>query len=359
MRRARRHVGVGTLLFLMLGVLLTSPMSSTVRAEDDVAAPVYFDATGQVLSDPFLTGWEDLGGTQLSGRPVSGTVQSTESWQQWFEYTRLQAPGASLDSTTPEAITTTALGSDLARQLGLTRWHPAFQPVAPEVPEGTRYFETTQHTLANAFLQNWEKDDMGERLGAPISQEFSVGETSYQFFERGALSWHPEHAVGLLPLGYLDAAVHGTLQLDTPKPDGVQVWNESPSGGGDAVTGYGRWIDVNLSTYTMTAYEGSTPVLSTAIVDGGAGYETVTGTFNIYWKLPSQTMRGTNLDGSEYVTEDVPYVMYFYADYALHGAYWRSSFGYSGSHGCVNMDVGSAAWLFGWASEGTLVEVHY
>ena len=61
MRRARRHVGVGTLLFLMLGVLLTSPMSSTVRAEDDVAAPVYFDATGQVLSDPFLTGWEDLG----------------------------------------------------------------------------------------------------------------------------------------------------------------------------------------------------------------------------------------------------------------------------------------------------------
>jgi lipoprotein-anchoring transpeptidase ErfK/SrfK len=69
-------------------------------------------------------------------------------------------------------------------------------------------------------------------------------------------------------------------------------------------------------------------------------------------------MRGFNLDGSEYVTEDVPYVMYFYSDFAIHGAYWRSSFGYSGSHGCVNTPVGDAAWLYDWAPYGTRVEVH-
>ena len=34
----------------------------------------------------------------------------------------------------------------------------------------------------------------------------------------------------------------------------------------------------------------------------------------------TMTMRGLNTDGTEYVTPDVPWVMYYYADYALHGA---------------------------------------
>ena len=35
------------------------------------------------------------------------------------------------------------------------------------------------------------------------------------------------------------------------------------------------------------------------------------------------------------------------------------TFCWSGAKWVVNMDVGSAAWLYGWATEGTLVEVHY
>jgi lipoprotein-anchoring transpeptidase ErfK/SrfK len=51
--------------------------------------------------------------------------------------------------------------------------------------------------------------------------------------------------------------------------------------------------------------------------------------------------------------------MYFFADFAIHGAYWRSSFGYSASHGCVNVPVADSAWLYAWAPIGTRVEVHY
>ena len=95
------------------------------------------------------------------------------------------------------------------------------------------------------------------------------------------------------------------------------------------------------------------------IVDGAPETPTATGTFYTFWKLETQTMRGRNTDGSEYIQEDVPWVMYFFADFAVHGSYWRSSFGYSGSHGCVNVPVADAAWLYAWAPLGTRVEVHY
>ncbi|WP_371151810.1 L,D-transpeptidase family protein [Buchananella felis] len=124
-----------------------------------------------------------------------------------------------------------------------------------------------------------------------------------------------------------------------------------------------KWIDVNLSNHTVTAYEGATPVYGPVwMVDGADVTPTVTGTFRVWGKYASQTMRGENYDGTPYVTENVPWILYFYSGYALHGAYWRDSFGYAGadgSHGCVNMPVGDAKWFYDWASVGTVVASHY
>ena len=120
-----------------------------------------------------------------------------------------------------------------------------------------------------------------------------------------------------------------------------------------------KWIDINLSNKTVTAYEGATVVHGpVSIVDGAAATPTVTGTYHIYLKHRVQTMQGENADGSTYVTEDVPWVSYFYSGYAFHGAPWRSSFGYSGSHGCINMPVSEAEWIYNWAEEGTTVVSH-
>ena len=121
-----------------------------------------------------------------------------------------------------------------------------------------------------------------------------------------------------------------------------------------------KWVDVNLSDHTMTAYVGAEKVLGPiAMVDGSSDFPTVTGTYHVYLKYEKMDMRGYNADGSKYLTEDVPWVSFFSGGIALHGAYWRSSFGYSDSHGCVNLPVDIAKWVYDFAPVGTPVVSHF
>ncbi len=120
----------------------------------------------------------------------------------------------------------------------------------------------------------------------------------------------------------------------------------------------GRWIDVNLTTQTLVAYEGETPVMQSLISSGMWQFPTVTGEFRTWMKYESQDMTGYHL-GYNYRLDDVPYVMYFFEDYAIHGAYWHNNFGTPMSHGCVNVTPLDAEWLFNWAPIGTVVKVHH
>jgi lipoprotein-anchoring transpeptidase ErfK/SrfK len=128
-----------------------------------------------------------------------------------------------------------------------------------------------------------------------------------------------------------------------------------------------KWIDVDLSTQTLIAYEGEVEVFRTTVSTGAALTPTVQGRFRIFHKLLLQTMVG-----ADYVQPNVPYVMYFYGAYSIHGAYWHNDFGRARSHGCINLRVPDAKWLFEWADPplpagasevwesagGTLVVVH-
>jgi lipoprotein-anchoring transpeptidase ErfK/SrfK len=115
-----------------------------------------------------------------------------------------------------------------------------------------------------------------------------------------------------------------------------------------------RWIDVDLTNQRVYAYEGDVIANSFIVSTGTWLTPTVTGQYNIYVKY-----RSTKMSGPGYYLPDVPYVMYFYKGYGLHGTYWHNNFGTPMSHGCVNLKTDEAAWLFGWASVGTLVNVHY
>ncbi len=119
-----------------------------------------------------------------------------------------------------------------------------------------------------------------------------------------------------------------------------------------------RWINVNLSTQTLVAYEGDNPVFETLVSSGLPQWPTVVGQFRTYMKYESQTMNGYLL-GYDYYLPDVPFVMYFFEDYAIHGTYWHNSFGTPMSHGCVNISTPDAQWLFNWAPVGTFVNVTY
>jgi len=119
-----------------------------------------------------------------------------------------------------------------------------------------------------------------------------------------------------------------------------------------------KWIDINQSTFLVTLYEGTTQIRQILAVTGAPATPTHNGTFYIYLRYTTQTMRGYNADGTRYVSPDVPWVSYFNGSEALHGAPWRSSFGYRASHGCINLPVPEAKFIFDWAPLGTMVVVH-
>jgi lipoprotein-anchoring transpeptidase ErfK/SrfK len=116
----------------------------------------------------------------------------------------------------------------------------------------------------------------------------------------------------------------------------------------------GRWIDVDLGAQRLTAYVGNTPVRSTLVSTGLPRTPTPTGRYRIYVKYVSTLMSGPG-----YYLPNVPYTMYFYRGYSLHGTYWHSNFGRPMSHGCINLPTPEARWLYNWASVGTLVNIHY
>jgi len=115
----------------------------------------------------------------------------------------------------------------------------------------------------------------------------------------------------------------------------------------------GKWIDVNLATQGLVAYEGQRPVYWATVSTGTAWTPTVKGRFRIYSKLRSGTMAGPG-----YYLPNVPHIMNFYGGYSIHGTYWHNSFGQPMSHGCVNMRTSDAQWVYNWAPVGTLVVVH-
>ncbi|WP_017653510.1 L,D-transpeptidase [Fortiea contorta] len=113
-----------------------------------------------------------------------------------------------------------------------------------------------------------------------------------------------------------------------------------------------RRIEVDLSQQRLSAWEGDTLVYSYRISTGKRRTPTPIGRFRINSKYRINRMRGRGYDIS-----DVPYAMYFYRGYAIHGAYWHNNFGTPVSHGCVNLRVKQARQLYKWAKIGTLVVV--
>jgi hypothetical protein len=118
-----------------------------------------------------------------------------------------------------------------------------------------------------------------------------------------------------------------------------------------------RWIDVDLASQTLVAYEGTKPVYATLVSTGkGAqGTDTATprGVHRIWVKLLSSDMDNLDVpddaagaDDKRYSLEDVPYVQFFDRAVGLHGAFWHDGFGRPRSHGCVNLAPEDARWLF-------------
>jgi hypothetical protein len=128
-----------------------------------------------------------------------------------------------------------------------------------------------------------------------------------------------------------------------------------------------RWIDVNLTQQSVTAYEGERPVYMTYTSSGRPGWETHEGIQRILWRKESETMDSASLLGRDaarasYRIENVRWTQYFTSDgQAIHENFWRDPalFGIPSSHGCLGMAAGDALWYWLWAGQGTPLSVHY
>ena len=79
------------------------------------------------------------------------------------------------------------------------------------------------------------------------------------------------------------------------------------------------------------------------------------GTFFVHTKYQSQTMRG-----EDYVTPNVPWVTYYNQGEGFHGAPWNTAGIASGtpkSHGCTNMHVEDAKWVYDFLPIGAMVQI--
>jgi lipoprotein-anchoring transpeptidase ErfK/SrfK len=143
--------------------------------------------------------------------------------------------------------------------------------------------------------------------------------------------------------------------LDRPNVRQVEINTQIPEG-----VKANRWIEINLYEQTMAVYDEQELVFAALIATGDEPYFTQPGTFQIYQKKPTENMQGAfAADKSDfYYLEDVPWTMYYDQARALHGAYWRTLFGYPQSHGCVNLSISDSRWIYDWANEGDWVYVH-
>ena len=127
-----------------------------------------------------------------------------------------------------------------------------------------------------------------------------------------------------------------------------------------------RWIDVDLDTQILVAYEGDLPVYATLVSTGLKDTPTETGVYRVWKKVAETDMKG--LSGEDpYSVATVPWTQFFSPEkgLALHTAYWHDRFGIQKSHGCVNLAPRDARWLYfftdpqvppGWSMAAGVVE---
>jgi hypothetical protein len=121
-----------------------------------------------------------------------------------------------------------------------------------------------------------------------------------------------------------------------------------------------RWLDVDLSGQILAVFENCLPVFATLISSAKAPAVTPQGVFSIFYKEESLPLYANERSASSeaFYLSDVPWLMFYHANWAIHGAYWHDHFGEPWSHGCINVSPYDARWLYEWTKLGDMIVIH-
>lgn len=378
--------------WLAIGLTLAAAAAfvAPVATAQDWSAPrtVWVEEAGHTVDGLFLDAWRAH--KALLGKPITeeitaeapiGLDRDEKHIVQYYENLALVYLPEDDDGEVVQAL---PLGRQTLQEDRQRR--PSLRLPAPQtcgdVGESDCVEFDSGFTLRGGFKTYWGEHGGEPLLGEPISEElFDADGATTQYFERVVLRWTEEDGVEPRAIGR-EAA--GRLKLEREpivQPDGIPVYDEAlfvepepqivQRDGADSVGGVGaigpgpqqggyKEIVVSISQQTMWAYENGELVI-TSLVSTGIGEvpETVTptGHFQILTKFETETMEGT-ISGEHYRVEDVPSVMYFDNNgNALHGTYWHNNFGTPMSHGCVNLPLDIASFLYTWTEIGTPVSI--
>jgi hypothetical protein len=124
------------------------------------------------------------------------------------------------------------------------------------------------------------------------------------------------------------------------------------------VTAPNRRIEISIGKQQLYMYENEKLIKTITVGTGVPGADTPPGQYEVLYKMPKTRMQGVNPSGARYDLPDVPWVLPFMGDYAIHGVYWRNNFGTTASNGCVGMTVEEAKMLYDWADVGTPIRIY-
>lgn len=322
-------------------------------------AKVYFPDYGQFVANPLLRFWRVNGTYQSFGGPIARAgLDAQGRTVQYFEKMAL-AYYPEMAGTAWE-VRPYDIGRKYLETLpAAARQDFPYAPVAPVSNTATRrYFPQTGHILSAGFLNLYNNAGGLFSWGYPLSEEFSRplfdGKVyTLQLFERGRMAWRPDIGPEIDPHFGTDMAnllgADTAVELNDARLPVYSTW------------AWEHWVDINLSRQNETFYEGDVPVRTNLVTTGKPGYSTPTGTFQILWRVYNEHMVGGSIGAGDYYDlYNVLYTQYFTGQgHALHYAWWRTVFGVTGSHGCVNQDYDSSLFAWNWLTIGSRVSIHY
>jgi len=188
---------------------------------------------------------------------------------------------------------------------------------------------------------------------------------------------HP-HKLTLLVLVVIAVFIgfkFGTSGSSTPSASGSSNANTAASLSSDksnhcATNTLAQFVVVSIGQRRMWACQGKQAVYTSPVVTGMqnlAADLTPTGTYHVYAKQADVTLTGSDTTGnwSDPVHYWMPFLDNQYGTYGFHDATWRSNSAFGNispassdaSHGCVELPLGAAQWLYGWIQVGATVTI--
>jgi hypothetical protein len=380
---ARPQIRVGlTVLFLFSsfsGLWLSNAEAAAPKPIDPTIQQtvLYFEESGHYLQDEFLQYWRSQGGYMEFGPPISEEFvdQNLGKTVQYFAKARFELVPLPLERG--YRVELGAINREIVAAAQTTKpddsLAAALKPLAKGVNNySSKFFPQTGHSVSGAFLDRWlEANGLGNkrtvtqneetyypitRYGLPISEPYTftlMGITyKAQDFERAKLLLQSDDSVLLANIGQFAPGLAEAPTERVANDLHAPVYNRRT---------VPHWVDVNLTTQTEVFMEGDMPVRRSLITSGEWQYETPIGSFPITSRVANEHMKnGKPGDPDYYDLKNVLYTQYFTPKgHALHYAWWRSEFGYRGSHGCINQDINTSRYAWDFLTIGDRVVIHY